>query len=423
LEWDGIEWVLSGSSTGSFFTSDEFTGDGSGGAPLTLAQQGASSGQVLKWDGSAWTPAQVIPNGDKGDIDVTSLGNTWTIDTSAVTTIKIQDAAVTMAKIAQAGATSGQVIKWNGSAWVPDTDSGATSITDFTGASGAAPGVSAASHGGETYRNDATGELWGSDGSIWYPFIFGHRECLDTVLVSLITVEPGGIVSTGSPLIRNGSGVWEHFFDNATSATIPDGVVVDIISGPRALIGFCGVMPGTGGTPNASYYVDETANTGFTTTLPAANIRPLGKVAANGDFLINAGLTFSNYSFLGVIKNGSLSGKGVVGDTLRIATGDRGDVDVANNGLTWTVDTNAITTVKILDAAVTMAKIAQSGATTGQAIVWNGTQYVPGTVGGTSDTLYSYTDLRSYVGTSKSVYLNKRAIRILIFIPNKFRLQ
>jgi len=55
-EWDGIEWILAGGSTGSFFTSDEFEGDGSSGSPLTLAQQDATTGQVMTWDGTSWVP-------------------------------------------------------------------------------------------------------------------------------------------------------------------------------------------------------------------------------------------------------------------------------------------------------------------------------------------------------------------------------
>lgn len=58
--------------------------------------------------------------------DVTGAANANTIANNAVTTAKILDANVTMPKIAQAGATSGQVIKWNGSAWAPAADAGTT---------------------------------------------------------------------------------------------------------------------------------------------------------------------------------------------------------------------------------------------------------------------------------------------------------
>jgi uncharacterized protein YjbI with pentapeptide repeats len=46
-----------------------------------------------------------------------------------VNTGDLKDAAVTMPKLNQAGATSGQVIKWTGSAWAPGNDSGGGSGT------------------------------------------------------------------------------------------------------------------------------------------------------------------------------------------------------------------------------------------------------------------------------------------------------
>ena len=177
---------------------------------------------------------------------------------------------------------------------IDEITGGGLSITDFISAGVAVPPSAPANlNGGETWRNISTGELWASDGVKWYPFNYGPKECVDTVTVSLITVQSGGSVTTGSPLIRNSSGVWEHLYNHATPNLIPDGVVTDVITGPRAIIQYCGVRKGSGATPNTSYYVDQSANSGFTTTKPATNIRPLGKVASNGDFLVNAGLLFS----------------------------------------------------------------------------------------------------------------------------------
>jgi hypothetical protein len=53
---------------------------------------------------------------------------------SGVTSAKLADASVTMAKINQATATSGQVIKWNGTAWAPAADNDNTAaITNLEG--------------------------------------------------------------------------------------------------------------------------------------------------------------------------------------------------------------------------------------------------------------------------------------------------
>lgn len=357
-DWKGNVWELSGSPTGTFYTSAEMSGNGEFATPLKLAQQGATSGQVLKWNGSAWAPA---------------------------------------------------------------SDAGAGGITDFTAAQGAAPGVSAILHPGETYRNSNTGELWASNGSVWYMFSYGAKECQDTVLVSSIVVESGASVTTGSPLIRNSGGSWVHLYNYATPNTIPDAVITDIISGPKAIVQYCGVRKGSGATPNSSYYVDQSANTGFTTTKPASNIRPLGKVAANGDFLVNAGLQFSKDNFPGIVRNASLTGAGIIGDTLYVSNGDKGDVDVLLKGLSWTVDTSAITTIKIANSAVdsskiaagavrtsdigdgqvTMPKIAQAGATSGQVLAWNGSQWAPatGASGGGPDSTFAKVN---------GSYLNKR---------------
>ncbi len=63
-------------------------------------------------------------------LSATYSDTAFSVVNNAITTPKILDTAVTMAKLAPAGATTNQVIKWNGSMWQPSTDV-ASSDTDW----------------------------------------------------------------------------------------------------------------------------------------------------------------------------------------------------------------------------------------------------------------------------------------------------
>jgi hypothetical protein len=77
--------------------------------------------------GSAGPPADIAAGVDGHVLRRASGSLTF----GTVATEGIADGAVTMAKIAQQGATSGQVIKWNGTAWAP--------AADETGGGGSSP--------------------------------------------------------------------------------------------------------------------------------------------------------------------------------------------------------------------------------------------------------------------------------------------
>jgi hypothetical protein len=120
LQWDGSQWVPANIAGGSgdnwgaqsAVTNGTLTGNGTIGSPLGLASQGAANGQALIWNGSAWTPQNLT-------------GDNWgsqTVNTSSV--LSGNGTSGSPLTLAQQGATTDQALKWNGIIWTPQNDNG-----------------------------------------------------------------------------------------------------------------------------------------------------------------------------------------------------------------------------------------------------------------------------------------------------------
>lgn len=213
----------------------------------------------LKIDSIQVSGGSGITLGDKQDIDVVST-NVWVIDTNVVTTIKIAasavdsskiaanavrtsdigNAQVTMPKIAQSNATSGQVIKWNGSAWAPAADNNTT----YTAGSGInINGSNVISNTGVTSINGETGDVTGYLKSTDPIFLGGDVSGeVNNVTVEALNNIPLGLTTptTGQVLKYNGS-TWSP----AADATGGGGVVEPL---NRVILG-----TGTGSTSDADF--------------------------------------------------------------------------------------------------------------------------------------------------------------------------
>jgi hypothetical protein len=94
-------------------TNATLSGNGTVANQLGLAQQGASTGQVLRWNGSAWLPATLpAPAGDNWGTQTVQVGNALTGNGTVATPLNL----------ASQNANTGEVLKWNGTAWQPGAD-------------------------------------------------------------------------------------------------------------------------------------------------------------------------------------------------------------------------------------------------------------------------------------------------------------
>ena len=127
-------------------TDATLDGNGLGSSPLKIAQQGASNGQVLKWNGTAWLPGEDQGSGGSnptgpagGDLSGTypnpSIGDgkvtTVKIASSAVTDTKLADNAVTSSKIADGAVNTTEIA--NNAVSVAKLPAGATATTYLRG--------------------------------------------------------------------------------------------------------------------------------------------------------------------------------------------------------------------------------------------------------------------------------------------------
>ncbi len=315
-------------------TDATLTGNGTGGIPLRIAQQGATAGQVLKWNGASWLPANDI------DIDAQTLsiagnilsltnggsvtlptGATYlagsginltgtTFSNNAITDLTLtgNGTAGTPLKIAQQGATNGQTLKWNGIAWLPandiDTDLdqqnlsiAGTTLTISNGNSVTLPAgtVYAAGSGinltGTTFNNNAqTDATLTGNGTVATPLKIAQQGATNGQVLQwngttwvAATLTAGGtlgqvvntVFGTSAIVINTTPVVW--FLVPGLTQTI------NVPSGFTAFISTDGGVAGSGTLANQYSIVDIAIFIDGAYNAPGGGYKRL--VAANTDFL------------------------------------------------------------------------------------------------------------------------------------------
>jgi len=344
-------------------------------SPSKIAQASATTGQVLKWNGTAWAPADdasaavtagtginitgnVISN--TGLLTTTTAGGDLTgtfanlqIASGAITSIELADNAVTTAKIAADAVTTAKILDAN----VTNTKLAANAVDASKIADGSVTGADLATNIAITTTGNINAANFTGNGS-------GLTGITATVADGSIT---GGTAGAGVKLAANTiTDANVSPTANIAATKLATSVVLDTES-PTG-----GEVSGnfsTGLTVNSAAITTTKIADGSVTDAKIASGVAVNKLApgSNGQVLTVSGgiATWQNApgGTVPTLSNGQiLTGDGATNAATTL-TGDAslsgGAITIANNAVTTAkIATDAVTTAKILDANVTNAKLA-----------------------------------------------------------------
>ncbi|MBK7985737.1 MAG: hypothetical protein IPK11_02165 [Ignavibacteria bacterium] len=333
--------------------------------PIKLSSTGATTGQALTFDGTNIVWGAPALSGTAGG-DLTGTYPNPTVANNAITTSKILDANVTTTKLADAAVTTPKL-----------ADAAVTPIKlSSTGATT-----------GQALTFDGTNIVWGAPalsgtaggdltGTYPNPTVANNAITTSKILDANVTTPKIADASVTTPKLADAAVTTAKI--SSTGATTGQALTFDgtnIVWGAPALSGTAG------GDLTGTYPNPTVANNAITTSkildanvttpkIADAAITPI-KLSSTGATTGQA-LTFDGTN----IVWGAPALSGTAGGDL---TGTYPNPTVANNAITTSkiLDAN-VTTAKIADAAVTPIKLSSTGATTGQALTFDGTNIVWG---------------------------------------------
>lgn len=339
-----------------------------------------------------------LSDGDKGDVDVTSSGSVWTVDTSAITTIKINDNAVTTAKVNDDAITYGKLQNVAANSFLGNNTGSSGNVAEITlnasqlAGRGSTGNLAAISLGGILSMSGTTLTATEADGFITNEGSLSVGAGTGTTSLiqsntsgsATITLEAGTnitLTETGNTITIATSGIGEantasnlggglanfdsksgidlrfNSFKAADFDLTSNLISIDYTNGQKATGSIPGFLTSTDWN---TFNSKLSAEVDGSVTNELQDITFGTKTGADVPLNISGGLgvTLTEGANTTITRNSatqitiSSSGGSGVGD------GDKGDIDVTSSGTVWTVDSNSINTIKVIDDAVTNAKLA-----------------------------------------------------------------
>lgn len=389
LQWNGASWAPANAGAGT--VTSVATGTGLTGGPISstgtisIAAGGVGATELAA---DAVTSAKILNGTITGaDIAATTItgGN---IAATTITDANIANATITAGKLAQSGATTNQVLQWNGANWVPANAGGAGTVTSVATGTGLTGGpitgtgtisIAAGGVGATELAADAV-----TSAKILNATITGADIAAGTITGSNI----GSATVTGSNIAATTITGGNIAATTITGANIANTTIT------AAKLAQSGATANQVLQWNGTNWVPANASSGTVTSVATGTGLTGGPITGTGTISIAAGgVTATELATDAVtsakILNATITGADIAAGTI---TGSNiGSATVTGTNIAGATITGAniaattITDGNIANATITPGKLAQSGAVNNDVLKWNGTNWVAGAAPSTTD--------------------------------------
>ncbi len=383
-------------------TGTPLMGNGTSANPLTLAPQGATPGQALKWNGTAWIPQNdADTDTDAQNLSLSGLqlsisnGNTVTLPAGGSadnwgnqvvqtgTPLTGNGTSANPLTLAPQGAAPGQALKWNGTAWVPqndaDTDaqtlslsgaqlsiSGGNAVTLPTGTTyTAGAGINLSSNQivntGDTNASDDLTQSTGFSGDV-----NGVYNNLQINSGAVGNAELAGGAVSGDKIATMGASNGQVLQWNGTAWAPANQTVGPADNWGSQVVQTGATLSGNGTAANPISIAGNAINS---THIQDGSIQATDLAAGViPNYTAGSGIQLSGSQ---IVNTGDTN----AGDDVTQSTNFNGDVSGVYNNLQ--LNTGAVGNNELANGAVSGNKIATMGASNGQVLQWNGTAWAP----------------------------------------------